>query len=122
MLALTCVMMAVVYPLLAIMMRGTPWQFLMAQALFGIPAGMARGLQGAMVVELFPLRTRVTSMSFGYSMMIAIAGGTAPLVSTWIIARFGHDLAPVFYIVALGVLGLALMWNMRETNERSLSD
>lgn len=76
---------------------------------------------GAMIVELFPLRTRVTSMSFAYSMMIAIAGGTAPLVSTWIIARFGHDLAPVYYIVALGILGIALMWNMRETNERPLS-
>jgi MHS family proline/betaine transporter-like MFS transporter len=122
MLVLTCVMMAVVYPLLAIMMRGTPWQFLMAQTLFGIPAGMAGGLQGAMIVELFPLRTRVTSMSFAYSMMIAITGGTAPLVSAWIIARFGHDLAPAYYILALGLLGIALMWNMRETNERSLSD
>ncbi|HKW03039.1 MAG TPA: MFS transporter [Vicinamibacterales bacterium] len=121
MFVLTCVMMALVYPLLAIMMRGAPWQFMVAQALFGIPAGMAGGLQGALIVELFPLRTRVTSMSFGYSMMIATAGGTAPLVSTWIIARFGHDLAPVYYILALGLLGLAVLWNMRETNGRSLS-
>ena len=38
-----------------------------------------------MVVEIFPLRTRVTSMSLAYSVTLALAGGTAPLVSTWLI-------------------------------------
>ena len=56
-----------------------------AQMLLAVPLGMALGLQGAMVVEIFPLRTRVTSMSFAYSITLALAGGTAPLVSTWLI-------------------------------------
>ncbi len=37
---------------------------------------MALGLQGAMVVEIFPLRTRVTSLSLAYSVTLALAGGT----------------------------------------------
>ena len=55
--------------------------------------GMALGLQGAMVVEIFPLRTRVTSMSVAYSVTLALAGGTAPLVSTWLIDTLGEPLA-----------------------------
>jgi MHS family proline/betaine transporter-like MFS transporter len=83
---------------------------------------MAGGLHGAMVVEIFPLRTRVTSMSFAYSMTMALAGGTAPLVSTWLIARFGQELAPAYYIIGLGALGLAMVWRMAETNHRTLSE
>ena len=45
------------------------------QLLLAVPIGMALGLQGAMVVEIFPLRTRVTSMSFAYSITLALAGG-----------------------------------------------
>ena len=35
--------------------------FILGQMLLAVPIGMALGLQGAMVVEIFPLRTRVTS-------------------------------------------------------------
>ena len=80
---------------------------------------MALGLQGAMVVEIFPLKTRVTSMSFAYSITLALAGGTAPLVSKWF-ERMGYPLAPAFYIMLYGAIGLALMLPMKETNQRSL--
>ena len=83
---------------------------------------MALGLQGAMVVEIFPLRTRVTSMSFAYSITLALAGGLAPLVATWLIDRVGSPPAPAFYVMVYGVIGLPIMLGMRETNARSLDD
>jgi MHS family proline/betaine transporter-like MFS transporter len=104
------------------MLYGTPWQFVFGQSLLAVPLGMALGLQGAMVVEIFPLRTRVTSMSFAYSVTLALAGGTAPLVSTWLVERFGQPLAPGWYIMLYGVIGLALMWPMKETNTRTLHE
>ena len=88
--------------------------------MLAVPLGMALGLQGAMVVEIFPLRTRVTSMSFAYSITLALAGGTAPMVSSWLIETFGSPLAPAFYIFAHGLIGLAIMWPMAETNTRRL--
>ena len=75
-----------------------------------------------MVVEIFPLRTRVTSMSFAYNITLALAGGTAPLVSTWLVERFGAPLAPAWYITLYGAIGLALIWPMSETNARSLAE
>ncbi len=120
MLALTLVTMALVYVALRLMLFGTPGQFTLGQLLLAVPLGMALGLQGAMVVEIFPLRTRVTSMSFAYSITLALAGGTAPLVSSWLIETLGHPLAPAYYIMLYGAIGLALMWPMEETNALAL--
>jgi MHS family proline/betaine transporter-like MFS transporter len=122
MLVLTVTTMSVIYPGLRQMLYGTPWQFMFGQFLLAVPLGMALGLQGAMVVEIFPLRTRVASMSFAYSITLALAGGTAPLVSAWLMERFGVALAPAYYVMLHGVIGLALIWPMQETNTRTLSE
>ena len=120
MLALTVAVMSLIYVALRLMLYGAPRQFILGQILLAVPIGMALGLQGAMVVEIFPLRTRVTSMSFAYSITLALAGGTAPLVSAWLIEKLGHPLAPAYYIMLYGAIGLALMWPMSETNARAL--
>ncbi len=122
MLVLTVVTMGLIFFSLRMMLYGTAVQFTYGQILLAIPLGMALGLQGAMVGEIFPLRTRVTSMSFAYSATLALAGGTAPLVSTWLIDRLGQPLAPAYYIILYGLVGLALMLPMKETNLRSLVD
>jgi MHS family proline/betaine transporter-like MFS transporter len=122
MLALTVVTMSFIYVAFRMMLYGTPQQFTLGQILMAVPLGMSLGLQGAMVVEIFPLRTRVTSMSFAYSVTLALAGGTAPLVSTWLIETLGHPLAPAYYIMLYGAIGLAIMLPMGETNSRSLDD
>jgi MHS family proline/betaine transporter-like MFS transporter len=121
MIALTIVTMSFIYVSLRMMLYGTPPQFAVGQILLAVPLGMALGLQGAMVVEIFPLRTRVTSMSFAYSITLALAGGTAPLVSTWLIETLGQPVAPAYYIMLYGAIGLALMWPMKETNTRALN-
>jgi MHS family proline/betaine transporter-like MFS transporter len=122
MIALTIVTMGLIYVALRLMLFGSPQAFIGGQLLLAVPIGMALGLQGAMVVEIFPLRTRVTSMSFAYSITLALAGGTAPLVSSWLIETLGHPLAPAYYIMFYGVLGLILMWPMSETNMRPLDE
>jgi len=122
MLILTVAIACLVYPVFRLLLSGTPQQFLLGQMLLAVPIGMALGLQGAMVVEIFPLRTRVTSMSIAYSVTLALAGGTAPLVSAWLIETLGQPLAPAYYVMLHGAVGLALMWPMQETNSRALDE
>jgi MHS family proline/betaine transporter-like MFS transporter len=122
MMTLTVAMLAMIYLSLRLMLIGSPLVFALGQSLLAVPIGMALGLQGAMVVEIFPLRTRVTSMSFAYSITLALAGGSAPFVSTWLIKVFGNPMVPAYYIMLYGVIGLALMLPMKETNTRSLED
>jgi MFS transporter, MHS family, proline/betaine transporter len=120
MMILTVAMMALIVPAFRLMLYGTPVHFVFGQIMMAVPLGMALGLQGAMVVEIFPLRSRVTSMSIAYSVTLALAGGTAPLVSAWLMDRLGEPLAPAYYILLHGLVGLALMWPMSETNARPL--
>ena len=122
MMTLTVAVMAFIYVSLQMMLYGAPASFILGQMLLAVPIGMALGLQGAMVVEIFPLRTRVTSMSFAYSITLALAGGSAPLVSSWLVETLGHPLAPAYYIMLYGAVGLAIMWPMRETNTRALDE
>jgi MHS family proline/betaine transporter-like MFS transporter len=120
MMALTVAVMALIYPALQMMLYGAPEVFIIGQIMMAVPIGMALGMQGAMVVEIFPLRSRVTSMSFAYSVTLALAGGTAPMVSKWLIDTLGHPLLPAYYIMLYGAIGLAIMWPMSETNTRRL--
>jgi MHS family proline/betaine transporter-like MFS transporter len=119
-LILTAALIAAIYPALRLMLFGSPTMFIAAQIVLAVPIGMAFGLQGAMVVELYPLRTRVTSMSIAYSTTLALTGGTAPLISAWLIDTLGQQLAPAYYIMLLGGIGLLLMWPMPETNGSAL--
>jgi MHS family proline/betaine transporter-like MFS transporter len=122
MVLITIVTMAVSIYALHIMLHGSPMHFISGQVLLAVPLGMALGLQGAMIVEIFPLRTRVTSMSVAYSVTLAVAGGTAPLLSTWLIERFHNPILPAYAIIAYGLIGLLIMIPMPETNGRSLHE
>jgi MHS family proline/betaine transporter-like MFS transporter len=122
MLVLTIATMSLVYTALQAMLYGSPATFIGGQLLMAVPLGMALGLQGAMLVEIFPLRTRVTSMSMAYSITLALAGGTAPLVAAWLIDTLRQPLAPAYYIMLHGMIGLALIWTMSETNGRRLDE
>lgn len=121
MMALTLAATLLITPALQLMLTGNPWKFALGQILMAVPLGMALGLHGAMLVEIFPLRTRVTSMSFAYSVTLALAGGSAPLVSAWLVEHV-HRLAPAAYIMLYGVVGLMLLGAMKETNTRALGD
>jgi MHS family proline/betaine transporter-like MFS transporter len=121
MLGVTVLIMAALSPAMKMMVFGSPDGFMLGQILLGVPLGMALGLQGAMVVEIFPLRSRVTSMSIAYSLTLALAGGTAPLVSKWLIAETGEPLVPAFYVMIFGLIGLLVMLPMKETNGRALN-
>ena len=120
MMGLTVATMALILPALHSMMEGTLTSFFWGQVMLAVPLGMALGLQGAMVVEIFPLRTRVTSMSVAYSVTLALAGGTAPMVATWLMDTMKQPLAPAYYVFLYGLIGLAIMWPIQETNTRRL--
>ena len=122
MLILTVAILALIYPSFLLMLTGSAPQFVFAQVMLAVPIGMALGLQGAMVVEIFPLRTRVTSMSIAYSITLALAGGTAPLVSAWLIETLHQPLAPAYYVMLHALIGLVLIWPMAETNARPLDE
>jgi metabolite-proton symporter len=85
-------------------------QFLMV-ALLSLYAGSCP----AAYAELFPTRVRYTALSIGYNIAVAIFGGFAPYIATWLIRETGNPLAPAFYVIAAAVITLVLLTRIRET-------
>jgi len=121
MIALTVAGAVLFYFGFGMLLSGTGSQFMFGQLLLALPLGMALGLQGAMVVEIFPLRTRVTSMSMAYSITLLLSGGIAPFIATWLIDGLHQPMGPVYLALVYGAIGLAVMLPMRETNNRALA-
>ncbi len=98
----------------------SPAAFLCAQLLVGMPVGMALGMQGTMLVEMFPLASRVVSMSFAYSVAMAIAGGLMPALDTWLVEDVRMPGATPAWIAALGVVAVVTVSCMRDPTGRDL--
>ncbi|GLY64900.1 MFS transporter [Amycolatopsis taiwanensis] len=72
--------------------------------LMGLVKVWYSGPLGALMAEIFPVRTRSTGLSIGYNIGVAIFGGLTPLVVTWLIAVTGSKLAPGFWIMTLAAV------------------
>src|SRR5690349_7018572 len=79
-------------------------RLVMVEVLFGLLMAGYAGPFGAALAEIFAVGVRVTGMSAAYNFGIAIFGGFAPLIISWLIGVTGNPLAPAYYVMA----GLAL--------------
>lgn len=80
---------------------------------------------GTMFSEIFDAKVRYTGISLGYQIGAALAGGTAPLVATALLARFDNSYVPVaLYIIFtafVSLISISAVKNRRLFNtERSL--
>ncbi len=77
-----------------------------AQLIFAVIMSMVQATIPAAMVNMFPARTRYSGIGIGYNLGLAIFGGTAPLVCTWLIKQTGNILTPAWYITALAIVSL----------------
>jgi metabolite-proton symporter len=83
---------------------------------------MVYSVQGSLIPELFGTRLRYTGASIGYQLAAPLAGGTAPLIATWLVKVFGADYRPLaLYIGLISVLSLACTFCLAETSRKDLS-
>ena len=76
-----------------------------ALMLFLLPFGLtllgmfySAPLQGFMGM-VFSVRRRGVGLSVGYALGIALFGGFAPFINTWLIARTGNPSSPGLYLI-----------------------
>ncbi|MFY7067354.1 MFS transporter [Nocardiopsis changdeensis] len=63
---------------------------------------------GTLMSEIFSTRVRYTGVTLGYQIGAALAGGTAPLLATWLLSRFDGAWGPIAsYLVVLAVISIA---------------
>jgi MHS family proline/betaine transporter-like MFS transporter len=121
-LILSCVSFILLpYPLFALMLGDAPVATVVAvQVLFALAIALFSGPGPAAIAEIFPTRVRSTWMSSGYSVAVAIFGGFAPFIATWLIARTGSPLSPTCYLIAAGIVSLLVIVRLDETAGKPL--
>jgi MHS family proline/betaine transporter-like MFS transporter len=78
------------------------------------------GAVPALLVELFPVNDRLTGYSLAYNIGLGIAGGTAPMIATWLISFTGVDTAPGMYLAAAALVSVAALWLMKDRSREPL--
>lgn len=76
---------------------------------------------GTMFSEIFSAEVRYTGISLGYQIGAALAGGTAPLVATALLAKFNDSYIPVaLYIIFTAIVSLIAIWAVKDRQGQEL--
>ena len=108
------------YPAFRLLETGGFWTLFMVE-IIGVTllAGYA-GLIATVLAEQFPAEIRTTGIGFPYAIAVAVFGGTAPYVTTWL-ATNGMQDRVWMYVAGAALLGLVVYARMPETRDRVLN-
>ncbi|MDV7353500.1 MFS transporter [Rhodococcus sp. NPDC019627] len=108
------------YPAFSLLGNGGFWT-LFAVEMIGVTllAGYA-GLIATVMAEQFPAEVRTTGIGFPYAIAVAVFGGTAPYVTTWL-ATSGLQDWVWLYVATAALFGLIVYARMPETRDRVLT-
>lgn len=93
---------------------------IIGQCLLAVPLGFFFGPSGVAILEFFPTRIRLSGALLSYNVAYAIFGGTAQLISAWLILTTGNKLAPAFYMLALAAIVVLVLLRLPETSTQPL--
>jgi len=109
------------YPLFRIMLGGASLTTILSvQLLVALAIALYCAALPAAIAELFPTRTRTTYLSIANGTAVAIFGGFAPFIATWLIQTTGSPIAPTYYVIAAAILSLAVISSLHETSHQKL--
>ena len=109
------------YPMFAVMLDTRALATILpAQFVVAVAIAAYCGALPAAIAEIFPTRERTTYLSIANGTAVAIFGGFAPFIATWLIAVTGSPLAPIGYVIAAALLSLAAVLSLRETARQPL--
>jgi MFS transporter, MHS family, proline/betaine transporter len=112
----SCIGYAVLgYPFFLMASSGNIGLALLAQLLMVLLYVPYAGACPAFYAEIFPTRVRYTALSIGYNIAVAIFGGFAPFIATFLVRTTGNNHAPAAYVIIAAVVTLVILLRTRET-------
>lgn len=88
------------------MQRGTVAAALLGQLSWAAFVGVGASVSALLSIVEFPAPIRYTATALAYNVTVVLLGGTAPYVSTWLVARTQAPLAPAGYLVVMALVAL----------------
>ena len=80
------------------------------------------GPQAAFISELFSTRVRYSGASLGYQIAGVLGGALAPIISIWLLDRFGSALPVSLYVLGGLLITIVSVWLAPETARIDLHD
>ena len=103
------------YPLFLLLNAGSLAGAIAAHVALGALLAVYLSTTIAALTELFPTRVRYGGFSIGYNVSVAIFGGAAPFLATYLISVTGNPLSPAFYLIAAAVATALTLLTIKET-------
>jgi len=103
------------YPFFVMAASGDVGLAITAQLLMVLLYVPYAGTCPAFYAEIFPTRVRYTALSIGYNIAVAIFGGFAPFIATFLVRVTDNNHAPAFYVIAAAIVTLLILLRTRET-------
>ena len=110
------------WPLFHLMQYPVFGRPLLGQLGFAIIIGFFMGVEPATSAEMFPTSVRCTGTALSHNTCLALFGGTAPMVATYLIYRTRHDMSPAWYLVAAAAISLVFTFTLKETSRLPLAE
>ena len=101
---------------------GVPWVIFLAVAISLIPVMTEYGPEAALIAESFTPRLRYSGTSIGYQLASIIAGGPAPLIATWLFARYHSSLPIALYILLTAIVGFISTAMLTDYTNKDISE
>lgn len=93
------------YPLFCLITAPGFTSAFIGEMLLSVIVAFYIGTAPTVYVELFPTSVRYTGVALSYNICAALFGGTAPMVSTWLVKQSGGmNTIPAFYLMLCAVL------------------
>jgi len=112
-------MVVLFYPLLLLLNRPGFWVYVAVAASGWVVLGIWQAVYPTIQAELFPASVRVSGIGFSHQLVIAIFGGTAPLIAATFVGA-GHPTWVAIYMVVIVALCLIVYFTLPETGSKTL--
>lgn len=109
-------------PAFMLMNTGNPFLAFLGLTVFSIFVACCAVMNNVLLVEVFPASVRSSGSAIGYNIAYALLAGPGPLIAASLVAATGLLVSPAFYVVAVGIVALAVLWPMLpETKDVDIS-
>jgi hypothetical protein len=72
-----------------------------------------------LLMEMFPASVRASGLSVIYSIGVALFGGSAQFIVTWLLAKTGNPMSLALYMIAAGIITVCAMSSLPEPRKRN---
>ncbi|SPL64281.1 putative integral membrane transport protein [Ochrobactrum soli] len=116
-----CILLGLfIVPYFMLLDTKTVWGLTLATVIsFGVLWSPITAVLGTLSSEIFATKVRYTGITLGYQLGAALAGGTAPLIATWLLAKYeGSWHAVAVYLLVTVLISLVAIIAISRSRSR----